>query len=89
MLGNIFVPKKNEVTGDWRKLHDYDLRYFCFSPTIIQVTKSRKMRWTEHVARRRKRNACRVLLGKPEGYHLEDQGIDGRPIGVVKWILQK
>jgi hypothetical protein len=47
------------------------------------------MRWTEHVACRKKRNAYSVLLGKPEGDHLEDQGIDGRLIGVLKWMLKK
>jgi hypothetical protein len=67
VLRRIFGSKGEEVTGDWRKLHEY-LHNLYSSPNIIGMTKSRKMRWTGHVARRaEKRNAYRILLGKPEG----------------------
>jgi hypothetical protein len=52
----------------WRKLHNQQLRDFYSSPSIIRIIKSRKMRWVGHVARmREKRNAYRLLVGKPEG----------------------
>jgi hypothetical protein len=55
------------VTGDWRKLHNEELCTLYFSPSKIRMIKSR-MRWVEHVARMgEKRNACRILVGKPEG----------------------
>jgi hypothetical protein len=51
MKRKIFGPKREEVTEDWRKLNNEELHDLYFSPNIIQVIKSRKMRWTEHVAR--------------------------------------
>jgi hypothetical protein len=64
----IFGPKRDEVTGGWRKLHNEELRDLYSSPTIIRILKARRMRWAEHVARMgEKRNAYRLLLGKPEG----------------------
>ena len=67
MLRGIFGPKRDEVTGEWRKLHTeehYDL--YC-SPYITRVIKSR-MRWARHVTRmRERRGVYRVLVGKPEG----------------------
>jgi hypothetical protein len=55
------------VTGEWRKLHNEELSDLYFSPSIIRIIKSRKMRWTGHVARmRERRNAYRLLLVKPE-----------------------
>jgi hypothetical protein len=57
-----------EVTGEWRKLHNEELRDLYSSPSIIRITMSRRMRWAGHVARMGvKRNACRLLMGKPEG----------------------
>jgi hypothetical protein len=65
MLRRIFGPKKNEVMGEWRKLHNEELRYLYSSPSII---KSKRMRWAGHLARMgEKRNANRLLVGKPEG----------------------
>jgi hypothetical protein len=62
MLRRIFGPKRDEVTGDWRKLHNGELHNLYSSPNII------RMRWTGHVARiGAKRNAYRILVGKPEG----------------------
>jgi hypothetical protein len=56
------------VTGDWRKLHNEELRNVYASPNTIRMIKSRRMRWAGHVARMRaKRNECRILVGKPEG----------------------
>jgi hypothetical protein len=56
------------VTGEWRKLHNEELRDLYSSPSIIRIIKSRGMRWTGHVARMgEKRNTYRLLVGKPEG----------------------
>jgi hypothetical protein len=64
----IFGAKRDEVTGEWRKLHNEDLRILYLSPNIIRQIKSRRMMWAGHVARMRKeRNVYKVLMGKPEG----------------------
>jgi hypothetical protein len=64
----IFGPKRDEVTGDCRKLHNEELHNLYFSPNIIRTLKSRRMRWAGHVARmEEKRSAYRILVGKPEG----------------------
>jgi hypothetical protein len=56
------------VTGDWRRLHNEELRNLYVSPNIIWVIKSRRMRWAGHVARIvEMRNACKFLVEKPEG----------------------
>ena len=71
----IFGPKRYEVTGEWRKLHNAELRDFYSLPNIVRVVKSRRMRWAGHVARMGKgRGVHRVLVGKPEG-----KGPLGRP----------
>jgi hypothetical protein len=68
VLGRIFVPKRDKVTGGWRKLHNEELRDLYSSSSIIRIIKSRRMRWAGQVARtREKRNAYRLLVGKPEG----------------------
>jgi hypothetical protein len=68
VLRRIFGPKKDEVTGEWRKLHDKELLDLYSSLSIIRIIKSRRMRWAERVARKgEKRNAYRLSLGKPEG----------------------
>jgi hypothetical protein len=67
VLRRIFGPKRDEVTGEWRKLHNKELHDLYSSPSIIRIIKSRSMRWAGHVARMEKRNACRLLMGKPEG----------------------
>jgi hypothetical protein len=67
-LRRIFGPKRDEVTGGWRKLHNEGLHNFYSSPSIITTIKSRKMRWTGHVLRNGgRRNAYKILVGKPEG----------------------
>jgi hypothetical protein len=51
VLRRIFGPKRDEVTGEWRRLHNEELRDLHSSPSIIRIIKSRKMRWAGHVAR--------------------------------------
>jgi hypothetical protein len=64
----IFGPKRDEMTGEWRKLHNEELRDLYSLPSIIRIIKSRRMSCAGHVARMgEKRNAYRLLVGKPEG----------------------
>jgi hypothetical protein len=64
MLG----PKRDEATGEWRRLHNVEHNALYSSPNIIWVIESRRMRWVGHVVRiREKRGAYRILLGRPEG----------------------
>ena len=68
VLGRIFGPKRDEVTGEWRKLHIEELNDLYFSPNIFRVIKSRRMRWARHVARMKEgRGVYKVLVGNPEG----------------------
>jgi hypothetical protein len=68
VLRKMFESKRDEVTGEWRKLHNEELNYLYYSPSIVRVIKSRRMRWAEHVARMgEKRGVYGVLVGKPEG----------------------
>jgi hypothetical protein len=60
-------PKRNEVTGDSRKLHNEELHNLYSSPNIIRIVKPRTMTWAGHVARMEKRNTYSILVGKPEG----------------------
>jgi hypothetical protein len=67
VLRRIFGPKKDGVTGEWRKLHSEDLHNLYSSPDIRQI-KSRRMRWAGHVARMgEERKLYKVLVGKPKG----------------------
>jgi hypothetical protein len=80
LLGRIFGPKRDEATGERRKLHNEELRDLYSSPSIIRIIKSRRMRWAGHVAQMgEKRNAYRLLVGKPEGK---------RPLGAPRrrWV---
>jgi hypothetical protein len=71
VLGRIFGQKRDEVTGEWRKLHNKEIGDLYSSPSIIRTIKSRKMRWAGHVARMgEKRNCHRLLVGKSEGERL-------------------
>jgi hypothetical protein len=78
----IFVLKKGDVRGGWRKLHNEKLHNLYSSPGTIRMIKSRRMRWAGHVARMgEKRNAYRILVGKPEG---------NRPLGKLRrrWVIK-
>ena len=68
VLRTVFGPKRDEVTGEWRKLCNEELNDLYSLPNIVRVVKSRRMRWAEHVARMGEdRGVHRVLMGKPDG----------------------
>jgi hypothetical protein len=68
VLRRIFGPRRDEVTREWRKLHNEQLNDLYSSPNIVRVIKLRIMRWAGHVARMGEgRGVYRVLVGKPEG----------------------
>jgi hypothetical protein len=76
VLGRIFGPKRDEVTGGWRKLHNEELHNLYSSPSIIRMIKSKRTRWAGHLTRMgEKRNAYRILVVKSEG---------NRPLGRPK-----
>ena len=89
MLRRVFGPKRDEVTGEWRKLHNEELNDLYSLTNIVRVVKSRRLRWAGHVARMvEDRGVHRVLVGKPEGKsHWGDQDVDGRII--LRWIFRK
>jgi hypothetical protein len=94
----IFGPKRDGVTGGWRKLHNEELHNLYSSLSVIRIIKSRRMRWAGHVAQMgEKRNVYRLLVGKPEGKRplgrprrrwIDDIKMDLSEIGlsVVDWI---
>jgi hypothetical protein len=68
MLRRIFGPKRDETTGEWRRLHNKEFNDLYSSPNIIRVIKARRMRWAGHVAHMgEKRGAYGILVGRPEG----------------------
>ena len=80
VLRRIFGPRRDEVTGEWRRLHNEELNDLYSSPNIVWVIKWRRMRWAGHVARMGEERAVyRVLVGKPEVK---------RPLGRprLKWV---
>jgi hypothetical protein len=80
VLRRIFGRKRDEVTGDWRRLHNEELNDLYCSPNIVRVIKSIRMRWAGHVGRMgEEREVYRVLVGKPEGK---------RPLGRPKRRVQ-
>jgi hypothetical protein len=93
----IFGPKSEE-DGSWTKLHNDEIHSLYSSPNIVRVIKSRRMRWTGHVARRgERRGVYRVLVGRPEGKRLLGRPrrrwevsvkMDPREIGIdeANWI---
>ena len=89
VLRGIFGPKRDEVTGEWRKLHNGELNDMYCPPNIFRVIKSRIIRWPWHVAcMGDKKGVYRVLMGKPEKRdHLGDPGVDDRIL--LRWIIRK
>jgi len=89
VLRVIFVPKRGEVTGEWRKLHNEELNNPYSSPNIVRVITSLRTRWAEHVVHmEKKKGVCRVPVGKPEGKdHLGDPDVDGKII--LRLIFKK
>jgi hypothetical protein len=87
VLRRIFGPKRDEVSGRWRRLHNEELHNLHDLLNIIRVIELRRMRWVGRIARTEEiRDAYNILIGKPEGKnHLEDPGIDGKII--LEWIL--
>jgi hypothetical protein len=87
VLRGIFGPKRDEVTGEWRRLHNEELHDLYSSPSIIKIIKSRRMRRAGHVTRMGKRNTYTLLVRKPEGR---------RPLGkprrrwiILRWFLER
>jgi hypothetical protein len=68
VLRRIFGPKRDEVTGGWKKLHNKELHGLYSSPSIVRVIKARRMRWARHVMRMGEvRGTYNILVGRPEG----------------------
>jgi len=89
VLRRIFGPRKDEVTGKWRREHNEVLNDIYPSPNIVRVIKSRRMRWAGHVARMGEERGCiGSCWGKPEGKsHWGDLDVDGWII--LGWISRK
>jgi hypothetical protein len=89
VLRKIFGPKRDNITGEWRRLHNEKLHDLYSSPNIIWVYKSRRTRWPGHIAHKGKRRCgYNDLVGKPEiRDHFQDIGIDGRIL--LKLVFKK
>jgi len=89
VLRRIFGSRRDEVTGEWRRLHNEELNDLYASPNILRVIKSRRMNWAGHVACMGKERRC---IGswwgnRREGDHKEDLGLDGWII--LGWISRR
>jgi hypothetical protein len=87
VLRRVFGTRKDEVTGEWRKLHNKELNDLYCSLSIFRVIKSRRMRWAGHVARMGRREAYTGFWwgNLRERDHLGDSGLGGRII--LRWIF--
>jgi hypothetical protein len=88
-LRGVYGPKRDGVTGDWRKLHNEELNDLYCSPNIFRVITSRRIRWAGHVARmgRREEYTGIWLENLRERDHLGDPGTDGSII--LRWFFRK
>ena len=88
VLRRIFGLRRDEVTGEWRRLHNEELNGLYSTPNIVRVIKSRRMRWAGHVARMgEERGTYKVVVGKPERDRWGDLGVDGWII--LGWICRR
>ena len=89
VLRKIFGPRRDKVTGEWRRLHNEELNDLYCSPNIVRVIKLRRMRWAGHVARMGEERGCTGFWwgNRREGDHWGDLGIDGRII--LGWISRR
>jgi len=87
VLRRIFGPKRDEVTGEWRKVYE-EFNDLYSSPNIVRVIKSRRMRWAGQVERMgERRGGYRVWCGNVKGRdHLQNPGVDMR---ILRWIFRK
>jgi len=94
VLRRIFGPRRDEVMGEWRRLHNEELNDMYFAPNIVRVIKSRRMRWAGHVSHMgEERGGYRVLVGKPEGKRPRRRWVDNIRLdlqevgyGYMDWI---
>jgi hypothetical protein len=88
VLRRIFGPKRDEITGEWRKIHHEELTNIYFSPNI-RMNKPRRMRWAVHVVRMGRGEVLQgfVCGNLREREHLGDPGLDGKII--LRWIFRK
>jgi hypothetical protein len=84
VLRRVFGPKRDEVTGEWRKLHNDELNDLYSLPNIVRVAKPRRMRWAVHVARRRRREVCTACWW----CNLRVRGLWGDPVVDGRIILR-
>jgi hypothetical protein len=89
VLRRIFGPKRDEVTGEWRKLHNEELNDLFSSPNVDQVIRSRRIGWDGHVARMGDiRGVYRVLMGKPEGKRAFGSPISRREDNIKMYLKE-
>jgi len=89
VLRRIFGPRRDEVRGEWRRLHNEELNDLYCSPNNLRVIKWRRMRWAEHVARMsEERGVYRVLVGKPRRRWVDNFRTDLQEVGCgyMDWI---
>jgi len=89
VLRRIFGSRRDEVMGEWRRLHNEELNDLYSSPNIVRVIKSRRVRWAGHVARMGEERGCVGSWwgNQREGDHWGDVGVDGRII--LEWISRR